>query len=411
MTKQNKQKIPEGWKEMTLGDIGKVSMCKRVFKEETTPSGPIPFYKISTFGSNADAFISEELFNKYKNRYPYPKKGDILISASGTIGRTVVFDGEKAYFQDSNIVWIDNPENQVLNIFLEFVYKRTKWTSTDGGIISRLYNDNLRSIKFFLPPIDEQRRIVRILESWEKYVQLLDQKIKSKKKIENFTKIGLLTGKNYPNSELLEKEKRFFKVPKHWEVVSISSIAKEVSIKNRIGVELPVLSCTKHNGLVDSLKFFKKQIFSKNLNTYKIVSRNEFAYATNHIEEGSIGLQKIYDQALVSPMYTVFKTNENIIPEYLFPLLKTELYRCMFEAATSSSVNRRGSLRWKTFSKIKIPLPPIEEQRKIVSMLHVARQEIETLEKQYRLVTEQRNYLLNNLITGQIRVSKFASHN
>ncbi len=241
MTKQNKQKIPEGWKEMTLGDIGKVSMCKRVFKEETTPSGPIPFYKISTFGSNADAFISEELFNKYKNRYPYPKKGDILISASGTIGRTVVFDGEKAYFQDSNIVWIDNPENQVLNIFLEFVYKRTKWTSTDGGIISRLYNDNLRSIKFFLPPIDEQRRIVRILESWEKYVQLLDQKIKSKKKIENFAKMGLLTGKNYLDSELVEKEKRFFKVPKHWGVVPISSIAKEVSIKNRDGSELPVL--------------------------------------------------------------------------------------------------------------------------------------------------------------------------
>ena len=82
-------------------------MNKRIFKEQTTTKGDIPFYKIGTFGSDADSFISRDLFEEYKNKYPYPNIGDILISASGSIGRTVVYNGEDAYYQDSNIVWQD----------------------------------------------------------------------------------------------------------------------------------------------------------------------------------------------------------------------------------------------------------------------------------------------------------------
>lgn len=93
-------------KTCTLGDIGKVCMCKRVLKEQTSPSEEIPFYKISTFGGKADTFISRKLYNEYKTKYSYPKKGDVLISAAGTIGKTVIYNGEDAFFQDSNIVWM-----------------------------------------------------------------------------------------------------------------------------------------------------------------------------------------------------------------------------------------------------------------------------------------------------------------
>ena len=77
--------------------------------------GDVPFYKIGTFGKKADAYISKQKYAEYRSAYSYPKKGDILISAAGTIGRTVVYDGEDAYYQDSNIVWIDNDESIVLN--------------------------------------------------------------------------------------------------------------------------------------------------------------------------------------------------------------------------------------------------------------------------------------------------------
>ena len=69
-------------------------MCKRIFKEQTSDEGEVPFYKIGTFGGIPDAFISRELFDEYKAKYPYPNKGDILISASGSIGRTVEFAGK-----------------------------------------------------------------------------------------------------------------------------------------------------------------------------------------------------------------------------------------------------------------------------------------------------------------------------
>ena len=93
-------------------------MCKRILKSETNTVKGVPFYKIGTFGGKADAYISQEQFEAYKKAYSYPKKGDILISAAGTIGRTVVFDGEPSYFQDSNIVWVDNDETMGLNHYL-----------------------------------------------------------------------------------------------------------------------------------------------------------------------------------------------------------------------------------------------------------------------------------------------------
>ena len=153
------------WK--TLGDIGKVSMCKRIMKNETSSEGDVPFYKIGTFGKQADAYISKETFEKYKAQYSYPKKGDILISAAGTIGRTVVFDGEPAYFQDSNIVWIANDENQVLNEFLYYWYQTNPWKVSTGGTIARLYNDNISGAKVPVLPIETQRRLVHVLNNFD----------------------------------------------------------------------------------------------------------------------------------------------------------------------------------------------------------------------------------------------------
>ena len=153
---------------MKLGDIGPVCMCKRILKSETNNISGIPFYKIGTFGKQADAFISKEKFQEYKAKYKFPKNGDILISAAGTIGRTVVYDGKPAYFQDSNIVWIDNDETKVLNSFLNYWYSTSPWIASTGGTISRLYNDNITKAPIPVPPLAEQQRIVSVLDRFDK---------------------------------------------------------------------------------------------------------------------------------------------------------------------------------------------------------------------------------------------------
>ena len=169
------------WESEQLGNIGKVSMCKRIMKHETSESGDIPFYKIGTFGKKADAYISKEIYDLYRENFSFPKAGDILISASGTIGRTVVFDGKPAYFQDSNIVWIDNDGSLVSNAFLVFIYQKIKWV-TDDNTIARLYNDNLRKIEIIIPPtLEEQKKIADCLDSIDELITAQNQKIEALK--------------------------------------------------------------------------------------------------------------------------------------------------------------------------------------------------------------------------------------
>lgn len=150
-----------------LGYIGKVSMCKRILKAETSTAGDVPFFKIGTFGKEADAFISRQKFEKYKRQYSYPKKGDVLISAAGTIGRTVIYNGEDAYYQDSNIVWLENDESIVLNKYLYYYYQLQPWAVSAGGTIARLYNDNISKAKISMPSIERQRQIIAILDRFD----------------------------------------------------------------------------------------------------------------------------------------------------------------------------------------------------------------------------------------------------
>lgn len=144
MFPQDGKKVPEirfegfteDWEQRKFSDVGSVAMCKRIFKEQTSDEGEVPFYKIGTFGGIPDAFISRKLFDEYKTKYPYPNKGDILISASGSIGRTVEFTGEDEYFQDSNIVWLKHGD-EIDNSFLKILYSVVEW-SCEGSTIKRL---------------------------------------------------------------------------------------------------------------------------------------------------------------------------------------------------------------------------------------------------------------------------------
>lgn len=148
----------EPWELRSFGYYGNISMCKRVMKYQTAEKGEVPFYKIGTFGHVADAYISKELFDNLKRNYPYPQKGDILISAAGTIGRTVEFSGNDEYFQDSNIVWL-NHNNTIYNPFLKIIYSIVKWNGLEGSTLKRLYNNNILNTKFYIPSFAEQKKI------------------------------------------------------------------------------------------------------------------------------------------------------------------------------------------------------------------------------------------------------------
>ncbi|WFB40602.1 restriction endonuclease subunit S [Lacticaseibacillus huelsenbergensis] len=164
------------WEKRKLGDLGQVAMNKRIYKDQTSSTGDVPFYKIGTFGKEADSFISRELFEKYKKMYPFPEAGDILISASGSIGRKLVYDGEDAYFQDSNIIWIKHDErlaNSFLNQFLSIVH----WNGTEGTTIKRLYNKNVLTTKINIPSRKEQDTIGSCLTIFDNLIAATQSKL------------------------------------------------------------------------------------------------------------------------------------------------------------------------------------------------------------------------------------------
>ena len=224
--------IPEDWEVKNLGSLGKICMCKRVFKNETNSLGEIPFYKIKTFGKKADAFIPKELFKKYKEKYSFPNKGDILLSTSGTIGRTMIFDGEPAYYQDSNIVWLKHDDNKLDNKFLLYCYKQVNWI-TEGSTIERLYNNNIEQTKIPYPSLTEQQSIAKILSDLDSKIELNQQMNKTLEEIgQAIFKHWFIDfefpneeGKPYKSSggEMVDSE--MGKIPKGWKVKPIDEVA------------------------------------------------------------------------------------------------------------------------------------------------------------------------------------------
>lgn len=184
----------EDWEERKLGELGEVKMCKRIFQYQTSEFGEIPFYKIGTFGKIPDAFISRNHYQDFKNKFSFPKKGEILISAAGTIGRTVVYDGEECYFQDSNIVWINNEEEIVSNEFLKYILEVVKY-NTEGGTIQRLYNSILKNTIFHCPSLTEQTRIATILSDMDAELEALEAQLGKVRKVKQGMMQELLTGR------------------------------------------------------------------------------------------------------------------------------------------------------------------------------------------------------------------------
>lgn len=208
-----KKRLPgfEGeWVEKRLGEIGTLAMCKRIYLEETSKSGDVPFYKIGTFGQDADAYISKDKYEQFKLLYRFPNKGDVLISAAGTIGRTVIYDGRPSYFQDSNIVWLAHNGKQILNSFLFYVYQRIEW-NTENTTIARLYNNNFNNTAILFPiSLAEQSAIANILSTMDNEIESLEEERDKYIRVKEGMMQKLLTGQ----IRLVETEAKVVAMPK-----------------------------------------------------------------------------------------------------------------------------------------------------------------------------------------------------
>lgn len=269
-----------------------------------------------------------------------------------------------------------------------------------GSSISNLSQGVLAEFSFSLPPLPEQRKIAEILRAWDDAIEGLQQLRKSQTARREAMISKLLFGGGHPHGTTWARTAR------DWTIRPIGDLAKEAGARNAGLSAEAVLTCSKHLGFVRSEDYFGRTVHSKDLSNYKLVHRDEFAFPSNHVEEGSIGLQNVVDTGAVSPIYTVFVFNRELIdPRFAYLVLKSQHYTHMFRVSTSATVDRRGSLRWPEFSRLPFPVPPMRMQERIVEVAKDFDDDLARTSTLIALYRDQKRGLMQKLLTGEIRVT------
>ena len=363
------------WEQEKLGNIATVEMNKRIYKNQTNEKGEIPFYKIGTFGKKADSFISNKLFNEYKKKYPYPKVGDILISASGTIGNTIIYKGEDAYFQDSNIVWLNINHNIILNSFLYSFYQIVHWRGIEGSTIKRLYNSNILSTPINYPSVNEQQKIGNLFAKLDKLLDLQQQKID---KLELLKKALLQT--LFPRHDAQIPEFRFKGFEEDWK-------------KTRIG------KIVQYSNSTYSVKDLKQKKEKKFYSVYDATGRQYYSNSFDMdkkyiaiIKDGSnVGAVKLLPArtSVLSTMGYLGAHNSDIAFDYyVFKKLNFKKYK------VGSGIPH---IYFSDYKKQVELVPQLSEQQKIGNLLSKIDQLIELENKKLQNFQQVKKCLLQNM--------------
>ncbi len=341
----------DAWEQRKLGDIGSVAMNRRIFKEQTTPTGEVPFYKIGTFGGVADAFITEQLFEEFKTKYPYPKIGDILVSASGSIGRFVEYRGEKAYFQDSNIIWLEH-DDSIDKTFLKAFYAVVKWSGLEGSTIKRLYNKNVLETEIKLPSLKEQRQVGQFFEQLDNLITL------HQRKYDKFVNIKkALLEKMFPQGDETTPKIRFKGFTDAWEQREFNSIVKRVTEM----AATDGLPRVEYEDIVSGQGTLNKDIYKKQSNKVGIL-----------FDDGDVLFGKLRPY-LKNWLFVAFKgiavgdfwvlRANNADGEYIYTLLQIDTFQNIANQATGTKMPRAD---WSLVSKQQFFIPrTIAEQHRI----------------------------------------------
>lgn len=401
--------IPNGWSVALVRDLCTLESGNG-FKPADWKSSGLPIIRIQNLNGSKE-------FNYFQG---HPEKrwlvepGQILFAWAGVKGVSFgpkIWNGPRGVLNQHIFKVHPKPGVEKSWLYLALMDVTQRIEENAHGFKSSLLHvrrDDILDQEVGVPTPAEQARISKAVASWEVAISTTESMISAKQQRKQALVQQLLTGKiRLPGFSGLrgDTSSNFGRIPNDWRLLKIADFSEQISERNTADDALPVLSCTKHHGLVDSLSYFGKRVFSEDTSGYKVVPRNTFAYATNHIEEGSIGYQNLYDSALISPIYTVFRCEPKMIHDaYLLRVLKTETARHIFESMTSSSVDRRGSLRWNDFSTITLPIPSIAEQKRLDQFFSTVDRELTLLEAKKAALETQKKALMAVLLTGKKRL-------
>ena len=328
-------------------------------KEQGKKNETYPFYKVSDMNNSemfmdiANNYISEETAKKLKCK-PAPKDTIIFpkIGAAMSTNKKRILTKKACY--DNNIMGLIAKSIDAKFLFYCFSRYKLIELAKGTGAVPSLDTNKLKQIKIPVPPLPVQNEIVRMLDTFTELIATLEAELKLRKIQYEYYRDKLLTFENVP-------------------MVKLGEIAECKNIKNK-GQKCKLAYSITKIGLIPTDKYFKDsktKITSDNTSGYKIVKKNWFVYSPSRIDVGSINFLKDAEEVIVSPLDVVFSANETkILPAFLLYYLLS--HNGMFQILNHRhgiEGTGRKLLPFEDFARIKIPLPPLEEQERIVNIL------------------------------------------
>lgn len=289
------------------------------------------------------------------------------------------------------------PKNDLVDIDYLIYYFLTK-RGTDileaaspggAGRNRTLGQERFLKSKITLPPLPEQQKIATILFTQDKVIELKEKLLAQKQQQKKYLMQQLLTGK-----------KRLPGFDRKWNYVKANEIFKSIVDKSH-GGKLEVLSSTQDKGIVPRSQVDIDIKYDENsLSTYKKVCEGDFVISLRSFQGG---IEYSNYAGIVSPAYTVLRAIVKIDAGYYKQFFKSSNYIKRLNVAVYG-IRDGKQISYDDFGQIKIPVPPIEEQREVAKILSTADHEIDLLQKSIEAEKQKKKALMQLLLMGKARV-------
>ena len=395
---------PKNWKVYKLGELTEIN--SNSLGTKTSPDRRIKYIDLGSVNTGtidlpADEFKFEDAPSRARRVI---SAGDILMStvrpnlkgfarADDKIDGYVCSTGFAVLSAESKV------DSKLIyqSLFTES-FERQFHQLLVGSSYPAINNSDVEKLYLALPIKKEEREvIVNVLSTWDEAISKTEKLINAKKRYKKGLMQRLLSGKvRFPEFEGEE-----------WVEVKLNRFFKSFTNKNKDNEDLPILSCSKVHGITLQSNIFDKRVASKDIKRYKVVERDDLIYDPMLLWDASIGFLKEVDRGVISPAYNTFKfkNGSGYRPffEYLFD---THYMRYNYKAISQGTNRRRRKAPAEAFLSIDVKVPKsIDEQKKIANVLGSLSKEIEVLKEEISLYQKQKKGLMQQLLTGKVRVN------
>ena len=262
----------------------------------------------------------------------------------------------------------------------------------------KLTKEALIKLPLQCPPIEEQRKIISILNTQDKVIKLKERRLAEKQRQKKYLMQQLLTGK-----------KRLLGFGGEWKANRLRNIATRHTKRNAIG-NTNVLTISAQYGLINQAEFFNKAVASDDKSNYFLLKKGDFAYNksySNGYPFGAIKRLTRYEVGIVSPLYICFRIKEGSVSgEYLEQYFEAGLMNHEIQAFAQEGARNHGLLNIAVddFFNSKILFPSLEEQTAIAEVLSASDREIDLLRQDIEHEKQKKKALMQLLLTGIVRV-------